>query len=93
MFGFNYHFGESYINCHLLRSLRDHGINILRFTSLLSSENPSWYPDTVDLDKFLHWHITDIRKLNRLKEEKHLLVIQDALDNINEEDLIGEVWV
>ncbi len=76
-----------------LRRLREQGYNILRSTSPLSSENPSWYPDTVDLDNFMHWENNEFRLLNIPFEEKHLLVIQDALDNINEEDLIGEVWL
>ncbi|PVH27024.1 hypothetical protein [Sphingobacterium corticibacter] len=77
----------------VLRGLRDQGFNILRSTSPLSSENPSWYPDTVGLDDFMHWENNEFRLLNIPFEEKHLLVIQDALDNINEEDLIGEVWI
>lgn len=77
----------------VLRGLRDQGFNILRFTSLLSSENPSWYPDTVDLDDFMHWENNEFRLLNIPFEEKHLLVIADALDNINADDLIGEVWI
>ncbi|PVH26280.1 hypothetical protein [Sphingobacterium corticibacter] len=76
-----------------LRRLRDQGYNILRSTSPLSSDNPSWYPDTVNLDDFMHWGSKEMRRLSRPFEEKHLLVIQDALENINEEDLIGEVWV
>ncbi len=78
---------------YVLRSLRDKGYNILRSTSPLSSENPSWYPDTVDLDDFMHWENNEFRLLNVPLEEKHLLVIEDALKNIDEGDLIGEVWV
>lgn len=78
---------------YVLRSLRDQGFNILRSTSPLSSENPSWYPDTVDLEKFLHWDNDEFGLVNIPTEEKHLLVISDALENILEEDLIGEVWV
>lgn len=75
----------------VLHSLHNQGYNILRSVSSLSSENPSWYPDTVNLDDFLHWDNKEMRRLNRPLEELHLLVIQDAIDNIAEEDLIGEV--
>ncbi|MCL7987688.1 hypothetical protein M8998_07035 [Sphingobacterium sp. lm-10] len=65
----------------------------MRSTSLLSSENTSWYPDIVNLDDFMNWENDEFRLLKMPFEEKHLLVIVDALENIREEDLIGEVWI
>ncbi len=77
----------------VLLSLRERGYNILRSKSPLSSENPSWYPDTVDLMEFLDIYSEELDEISMPGQELHLLIIQDALDNINEKDLIGEVWV
>lgn len=74
-------------------SFRDNGYNILRSTSLISSKNPSWYPDIVDLEKFLHLDSEGVQNLSASSNKTHLLVIADALDNIRDEDLIGDVWV
>ncbi len=81
------------LRSYVLRRLRNQGYNILRSTSPISSKNPSWYPDIVDLEKFLHWDSEGVQNLSVPSNKTHLLIIQDALDNIRDEDFIGEVWI
>lgn len=77
----------------VLKDLMKQGYIILRSTSPLSSENPSWYPDTISVQEHLLWEKEQFRKHDFGFEETHILVIVDALKELREEDLIGEVWV
>lgn len=77
----------------VLINLKKEGYNILRSTSLLTDEDPTWYPDKVDLDLFFDLGSDEIARISTPMEEINLLVIDDALQNIRDEDLIGMVWV
>lgn len=74
----------------VLMKLKMRGYNILRSTSPLSSENPTWIPDKVDMDKFLDLYSKELLKYTVPMNEINLLVIDDALNNIRNEDLYGE---
>lgn len=69
------------------------GYNILRSPSLLTNEDPTYFPDTVDLEKFFDLDSEEIARKSVPMEELHLLVIDDALKNIRDEDLTGMVWI
>lgn len=77
----------------VLRELKLKGYNILRSTSKLSNDDPTWMPDTVDLDAFFDLGSLEIERISTPMEELHLLVIDDALKNIRDEDLIGSVFL
>lgn len=65
----------------VLQELRGLGFNILRSTAYLDDPDPSWIPDSVDVDK-----------ITVSMQEKHLLFIDDALANMDDDDLIGQVF-
>jgi len=72
----------------VLRQLRAKGYNILKSPMPLDNEDPTWYPEAVgDI-----WDYLDDLTVIPF-EEPNILVIDDALENIREEDLIGAVWV
>jgi len=72
----------------VLRQLRLQGYNILKSPMPTDSEDPSWHPEKVD-DV---WEYLD--SLAGVPfQEPNVLVIDDALENIQEEDLIGMVWL
>ena len=75
----------------VLMKLKMRGYNILRSTSPLTSENPTWIPDTIDLDKFFDLDSDSLAHISVPMNEVHFLVIDDALDNIRNEDLFGVV--
>lgn len=75
----------------VLMKLKMRGYNILRSTSPLSSENPTWIPDKVDMDKFFDLDSEKLLKYTVPMNEITLLVIDDALQNIRNEDLFGVV--
>ena len=77
----------------MLRELKLKGYNILRSTSKLTNDDPTWMPDIVDLDAFFDLGSLEIERISIPMDELHLLVIDDALKNIRDEDLIGSVWV
>ena len=72
----------------VLRQLRSQGYNILKSPTPIDSEDPSWQPEKVDNV----WEYLD--SLTGVPfQEPNVLVIDDALENILDEDLIGMVWV
>ena len=81
------------LNHMVLQYLKDNGFNILTSVSPLESENPSWVPDKVDLVDFFDVCSIQIERRSVPVEELHLLVIDDALKNILNKDLIGQVFV
>ena len=77
----------------VLRRLKMQGYNILRSPSLLTNEDPTYFPDTVDLEKFFDLDSDEIARISVPMQELHLLVIDDALKNIDDEQLTGMVWM
>lgn len=76
----------------ILRQLKDQGFNILISTSTLDNEDPSWVPDSVDIELFLSGDTSEVIRRSIPLQEIHLLLLDDALENIREEDLIGHVF-
>ncbi|QBQ41097.1 hypothetical protein E2P86_07990 [Sphingobacterium psychroaquaticum] len=75
----------------VLEQLKEKGYNILTSNNPVSHENPVWYPESVP-DVWDYLIGLDVRKISVIKEP-NILVIQDALDNIRDEDLRGVVLV
>lgn len=68
-----------------LRKLKELGYNILSSNNNLADDTVIWYPERVeDVCEYV-FEVAD--------QEPTLLVIQDALDNISEDDLIGNVLI
>jgi len=72
----------------VLRQLRLQGYNVLKSPLPIDSEDPSWYPEKVD-DV---WEYLDSLTVVPF-QEPNVLVIDDALEIIRDEDLIGMVWM
>lgn len=81
------------LNHTVLQYLKDNGFNILTSVSPLESENPSWIPDKVNLTDFFDAWSMEIDRRSVPVSELHLLVIDDALKNILNDDLIGQVFI
>lgn len=77
----------------VLESLRDKGYTVLLSTSKLTDENPTWVPDKMPIDELMNLENEFIAKLSIPLEEGNLLVIEDALKNIDEDKLIGQVFI
>jgi hypothetical protein len=76
----------------ILLELKRNGYNILTSKNTVDDENPTWYPLTVpDVDDYLL--TLDCKESIDPMEEQALLVIEDALDNIDEVQLQGEVFI
>ncbi|MCW2259233.1 MULTISPECIES: hypothetical protein [Sphingobacterium] len=76
----------------ILLELKRNGYNILTSKNTVDDENPTWYPLTVpDVDDYLLQ--LDCSGSIVPEEEQVLLVIEDALDNIHEGQLLGEVFI
>lgn len=74
-----------------LKILKNKGFNILTSNNALTDEKVIWFPERVeDVCEFLI--SMDIKGITPF-EEPNILVIQDAIDNINNEDLIGEIFI
>lgn len=72
----------------VLLELKSKGFNVLTSVTKIDSEDPTYMPIKVDDI----WAFLEALPSIPL-EEPHLLVIDEALNNIREEDLIGMVWV
>lgn len=77
----------------VLRDLKTQGYTALHSPSLLVNENPTWVPVKADLGEMFDLDSEMLERISIPTEELHYLVIDDALQNIREEDLIGSVWV
>lgn len=77
----------------VLRKLKTQGYTALHSPSLLVNENPTWVPVKVDLGEMFDLDSEMLERISKPTHEVHFLVIDDALQNIREEDLIGSVWV
>lgn len=76
-----------------LLALKDKGYNILRSTSYLSDDNPTWIPDYVDVTRFFELDSEEIAKISGPLVGKHFMLIDDALASNSKEELIGEVFI
>lgn len=76
------------ISFEVLRKLKEQGYNILASNNDLYDEEVIWYPEKVD-NVFEYLIGLDINGESNL--EPNLLVIDDALLNINEQELRGIV--
>ena len=79
------------LNHPILMKLKMQGYTILRSNNPLTYDNPTWIPEKVDMDKFFDLDSNWIANACIPMEEQHLLVIEDALYNIQNGDLLGEV--
>lgn len=77
----------------VLRELKGKGYTVLHSPSLLINDNPTWVPVKVDLTELFDLDSEMLARISTPMKELHYLVIDDALQNIREEDLIGSVWV
>lgn len=68
-----------------LRELMSRGYNILSSNDELWAKKVVWFPETVTDIKDYLMQVAD--------EEATLLVIDDALNNLEEEELIGDVFM
>lgn len=48
----------------VLLNLKEEGYNVLRSNSPMTEENPTWIPDTFDLDKFFDLDSDEVAKRN-----------------------------
>ena len=76
----------------VLLSLKEQGYNVLRSNSPMTEENPTWIPDTYDLDKFFDLDSDEVAKRNIPLEESWLLLIDEGLKE-RDEDLFGDVMI
>ena len=76
----------------VLLSLKEQGYNVLRSNSPMTEENPTWIPDTFDLDKFFDLDSDEVAKRNIPLEESWLLLIDEGLKE-RDEDLFGDVMI
>ena len=72
----------------VLRRLQSQGYNILTSVNTIDDENPTYMPEKVD-DV---WEFLDSVTVVPF-EEPEILVIEEALNNIMDDQLIGAVWV
>ncbi|MCS3556171.1 MULTISPECIES: hypothetical protein [unclassified Sphingobacterium] len=80
------------LNTSVLLDLKRNGYNILTSKNTVDHESPTWYPLTVfDVNDYLL--NLDCKASSAPKEEPSILVIDDALKNIDEEQLQGEVFI
>jgi hypothetical protein len=70
------------LDTKILQRLSQQGYNILRSVNTVDDENPSWIPEKVD-DVFGY--------ILEMDSESALIVITDALLNIDPDDLKGVV--
>lgn len=74
----------------VLLSLKEQGYNVLRSNSPMTEENPTWIPDTFDLDSFFDLDSDEVAKRNIPLQETWLLLIDQGLKE-RDEDLFGDV--
>jgi len=75
----------------LLRKLKASGFTILRSISDICDDDPTYIPERIE-DVWGYLEDVDIWTGGELKET-NLLVIMDAIDNIDERDLRGVVLI
>lgn len=80
------------VSKRILKELLSKGYNILTSNESLSADVVYWYPEKVENVNDYLIHLDIIDAIEPLKEP-NILVIQDALDNIEDEDLIGLIFI
>ncbi|MGJ1499637.1 hypothetical protein ACR79R_20155 [Sphingobacterium spiritivorum] len=76
----------------VLKDLKRKGYNLLRSVSGLDSEDPTFFPDTTDLEKLFDIDSEELRHINIPMNEVYLLPIDEAL-KIEESELFGTVFI
>ncbi|MGN2373490.1 hypothetical protein ACTFAO_07500 [Sphingobacterium spiritivorum] len=76
----------------VLKDLKRKGYNLLRSVSGLDSEDPTFFPDTADLEKLFDIDSEELRHINIPMNEVYLLPIDEAL-KIEESELFGTVFI
>jgi hypothetical protein len=72
----------------VLRDLKRDGYTILRSPMPIDNEDPTWYAEKVT---DVWGYLDDLAGVPF--QEPNILVIDDAIENIKDEDLRGSVWV
>jgi len=72
----------------VLLSLKEQGYNVLTSVNTVDDDNPTYMPQKVGN---LWDYLEGVPSVPM--QERALLVIDDAMQNIREEDLKGSVWV
>ena len=75
-----------------LKILKSKGYNILTSNQNLTDEKVVWFPERVE-DVMTYLLALDTSGKMVPFKEPNLMVIDDAIKNIREEDLIGEVFI
>lgn len=77
----------------VLKELKSKGYTTLHSTASLNEENPTWIPYREDVDILMELDNDFIAKISVPFNEKHFIIIDDALKNIEESNLIGQVFM
>ncbi|WP_437919869.1 hypothetical protein [Sphingobacterium sp. LRF_L2] len=77
----------------ILRLLQYKGYTVLTSVSPLNSDDPTWYPEKVPVEELKGLNITVVGRTATPAKDRHLMLIDDALENIREEELIGQVFL
>lgn len=81
------------LNHPILIKLKMQRYTILRSNNSLIDENPTWIPEKVNMEEFFNLDSNWVAEASIPLQENHLLVIDDALNNIRNTDLFGEVLI
>lgn len=73
--------------------LKSKGYTTLHSTAHLSNENPTWIPYKDDVEKILDLDSEYIAKISSPMDEVYFLIIEDAIKNIEDKNLIGQVFI
>jgi hypothetical protein len=77
----------------VLVNLKKKGYTTLHSISGLDNENPTWIPYRDNIETLMELDNDFIAKISFPFDEKHFIVIDDALKNIEESNLIGQVFM
>ncbi|TDS14745.1 hypothetical protein B0I21_103244 [Sphingobacterium paludis] len=77
----------------ILKMLKSKGYTVLHSISPITSEDPTWYPKKMAIERLMQIDNEYLANHSQPLNEIHFLIIQDALDNIPEEYLIGMVFI
>jgi len=77
----------------ILTVLKSKGFTTLHSTSSFNEGNPTWIPYREEVDKLMELDNLFIAKISVPLNEKQFLIIDDALKNIQDVDLIGQVLI
>lgn len=77
----------------VLKELKSKGFTTLHSTTRLDDENPTWIPYRDNIETLMELDNGYIAKIALPFDEKHFIIIDDALKNIEESNLIGQVFM